>query len=504
MTESESTPTDLVAALHELRAENDALRARLDALVEEHEGSGPRPAPVEPRPDPDPEPATSRRHLLKLAGAGAAGAVGATLGAVILDAAPAAAGVGTMQYGTSNNPGSSETDLTGSALPYVVGIHGVDTSGNGTVVRIDDNTGFSGGTGVLFDGLDVFLSCRGDAVNVANSGTGGGVNSSVGSAGAGTAVSGFSFNGIGVYGSSVHGVAVQADITLSFNGAPAILATTAGHGGEAVSAAISNATNPSNGIDVTTAGTGSAFSAQITNGSNTAPAAFVSTPGTGYALWAQQLSGTDVAAIYGDSNLSGGPGVVGSTSGPGAPGVQGEAFDGPGVQGESASGPGVQGLITSASSNANAVEGITQGTGCGLFGQINNASSSQSAIIGLTNGTGAALSGVSSGSGAGVGALVFGGTGSALLASIVNGANTQPAVAAVTNGTGPALQGKGGTKARGAVLSGGPAQAQLTPSTASTHPTAGQAGDLFVDSALRLWFCTVGGTTATWKQVQMS
>ena len=36
------------------------------------------------------------------------------------------------------------------------------------------------------------------------------------------------------------------------------------------------------------------------------------------------------------------------------------------------------------------------------------------------------------------------------------------------------------------------------------QPSSGQAGDLFVDSATRLWFCTVTGTPATWKQVQLA
>ena len=44
----------------------------------------------------------------------------------------------------------------------------------------------------------------------------------------------------------------------------------------------------------------------------------------------------------------------------------------------------------------------------------------------------------------------------------------------------------------------------VVPGAGSTHPTSGEAGDLYVDKTLRLWFCTVGGTTATWKQVQLT
>jgi hypothetical protein len=49
---------------------------------------------------------------------------------------------------------------------------------------------------------------------------------------------------------------------------------------------------------------------------------------------------------------------------------------------------------------------------------------------------------------------------------------------------------------RGGQFSGMAAQVRLLPSTASTHPHSGKAGDLFVDASHRLWFCK--GRT-TWK-----
>jgi hypothetical protein len=51
---------------------------------------------------------------------------------------------------------------------------------------------------------------------------------------------------------------------------------------------------------------------------------------------------------------------------------------------------------------------------------------------------------------------------------------------------------------RGALFAGKAAQVKLKPSSAVTHPTSGQRGDLFVDASGRLWFCK-GGTT--WKQL---
>jgi hypothetical protein len=60
------------------------------------------------------------------------------------------------------------------------------------------------------------------------------------------------------------------------------------------------------------------------------------------------------------------------------------------------------------------------------------------------------------------------------------------------------------TTARGGQFSGGPAQI-LIPGTASTHPTSGKAGDLYLDSSSRVWLYTVTSTTtATWKQIQVA
>jgi len=55
-----------------------------------------------------------------------------------------------------------------------------------------------------------------------------------------------------------------------------------------------------------------------------------------------------------------------------------------------------------------------------------------------------------------------------------------------------------GPLGRGGVFAGKAAQVRLIASTASTHPSSGAAGDLFVDKSKRLWFCK-GGTS--WKQI---
>ncbi|MDX6206651.1 MAG: hypothetical protein QOF39_2708 [Frankiales bacterium] len=74
------------------------------------------------------------------------------------------------------------------------------------------------------------------------------------------------------------------------------------------------------------------------------------------------------------------------------------------------------------------------------------------------------------------------------------------------NNTGPGfgVVGVGGSQGRGAQFTGGVAQARLVPGRSSTHPVTGKTGDLYVDSAVRLWFCTrasAGSTAAVWKQI---
>ena len=73
-------------------------------------------------------------------------------------------------------------------------------------------------------------------------------------------------------------------------------------------------------------------------------------------------------------------------------------------------------------------------------------------------------------------------------------------VAAYSTGPAPAVYALAGAD-RGIVSVSKFAQIKLTPGSQTTHPKAGQAGDLFVDKSARLWFCKVGGATATWKQI---
>jgi hypothetical protein len=215
----------------------------------------------------------------------------------------------------------------------------------------------------------------------------------------------------------------------------------------------------------------------------------------------------NLAAVWGsDQSTNGGYAVYGfSGKGIGVGGVLGEGNSSDALSGTTGgTGNAVYGEIQNASSSASALYGLTVGAGIAVYGEIDNPASDADAIGGVTNGSGAAFGGLATGVGPAVEATTWG-TGTALLATISGKTNANAAVTASTNGTGAAVQGTAtGASGRGAVFSGKAAQAKLVPGTTASHPTSGQTGDLYVDASARLWFCTVGGTTATWKQVQVA
>ena len=90
----------------------------------------------------------------------------------------------------------------------------------------------------------------------------------------------------------------------------------------------------------------------------------------------------------------------------------------------------------------------------------------------------------------------------AVLGQINQASDSHPAVAGDTAGAGPGISGISAS-GRGGSFQGGNkgAAVRLVPASAASHPASGARGDLFVDHSGRLWFCTHGGTTATWKQL---
>jgi hypothetical protein len=133
-----------------------------------------------------------------------------------------------------------------------------------------------------------------------------------------------------------------------------------------------------------------------------------------------------------------------------------------GVVGSSKSAAGVRG----ASDSGVGVHGISNGN-YGVYGE----SPDNYAVVGLSS-TSAAVAGFTESSYAVLG----------------------------SSASGVGVLGQGGT-GRGGRFSGQKAQIRLDPSTAATHPTAGQVGDLFLDNAARLWLCVSAGNPATWRQI---
>jgi hypothetical protein len=155
-------------------------------------------------------------------------------------------------------------------------------------------------------------------------------------------------------------------------------------------------------------------------------------------------------------------------------GVYGEGATG--VAGHSTSNVGVSGISDAAAGYG--VYGHNTGNGYGVYG---TASAYGVYGEGATGVAGHSTSnvGVSGISDAATGYGVFGRGATGVHA---NGDNTGV--------YGVGLSGAG----RGGVFGGIAAPLQLLPASASTHPTSGFTGDLFVDSTARLWFCK-GGTT---------
>ena len=131
---------------------------------------------------------------------------------------------------------------------------------------------------------------------------------------------------------------------------------------------------------------------------------------------------------------------------------------------------GVEGRAIGSTNGFSGVYGVTIGTGNGVFGEAADARGANG-VLGIAKGNGNSVFGFKD---AGIpGDAVVGFT---------KGAGR--GVLAISSG------------GRGLVATGKTAQVQMTPGATATHPSSGQAGDFFVDSTKRLWFCK-GGTT--WK-----
>ncbi len=164
-------------------------------------------------------------------------------------------------------------------------------------------------------------------------------------------------------------------------------------------------------------------------------------------------------------NVSSGDGILATAESGTA--IFAKSTSGNSVQAISTQGKAITAIATNATGSAVSVQNLaTAGVSKGLEGQSH--SPSGQAILGLARNGGTGLAGASSA--------------------------TFPTVTPDVGVFGYADTGRGGE------FVGGAAQVRLVPSTATSHPSSGQAGDLFVDKSQRLWFC-LGGTE--WKRVQL-
>ena len=117
-----------------------------------------------------------------------------------------------------------------------------------------------------------------------------------------------------------------------------------------------------------------------------------------------------------------------------------------------------------------------------------NASGGTGVGVNATGATGVAAIGTATG----VSAAASGSAGVAVAATSISSTTaikatntgTGTAVHAINTGPGTCVQAES-TNGRGGSFAGKPAQIQLVPGTGATHPTAGKAGDLYVDKATR-------------------
>jgi hypothetical protein len=238
-------------------------------------------------------------------------------------------------------------------------------------------------------------------------------------------------------------------------------------------------------LDLVTKGGGYALMASATTHS-----AILATSDSEHGVEGRSQTSDGVRGLSGAADASGVLGI----SNVGGSGIKGLSPDGTGVFGSSASGSGVQGISSS---------------GRGVYGQ----SDSDLAVYGYNTSSGTAILGYGQ-DGSGVRGHTTGASTPAIVGHAysaaagvtgISGPGADPSLPADTGVVGianadPDSVGVRGisTSGRGGVFQGNLAQLRLKPSSAASHPARGQAGDLFLDHANRLWFCKAG---TNWRQL---
>lgn len=204
---------------------------------------------------------------------------------------------------------------------------------------------------------------------------------------------------------------------------------------------------------------------------------------TGIAGYSSSATGTG-SGVYGYSNSTAGYGVYGAGNGVSGIGVSGHGATGVSGMSMATGGYGMTGL----SNNGTGVGGggVTGVEGIGEVAGVSGSSDSGAGVKGHTK-YGTAVSGDSD-----LGTGVYGSSTQGL------GVSGRGGIAGVQGQGTIGVQGTGAD--RGGVFEGGTtgAAVQLVASSAATHPSSGNTGDLFVDASSKLWYC-YGGTN--WKQL---
>lgn len=344
----------------ELTAQIDVLTARLDALGEVPAGQGSRRGRRRAGPDVDARPSAplSRRGLVKLGGAAAAG-VGIAAVSSALRPVAANATTGSMQFGSTNNAGTSYTDLSSTNQFYTLGVY----TGSSGGAAIDAACG-AGAVAVRAwnRSSSSYLGVGAAAVQAISEGPARGVHAT-------------SLNGTGVYGVSTHYLGTGADYTAGVVGESKELSGVVG---------VSLQDLGVHGI--TTSGKAG--------------------------VYGETASGE--AGVHGKTQSAGGVGVFGDGV-YNAIGVYGHSGNSHGVQGVANEGVGVYGLALNPGGIGVQGIGASSHGVHGLVGSPATAPSSyaQAAVFGQAAGGLAALRGVAA-SGAGLNAVSTAGYGAAL------------------------------------------------------------------------------------------
>jgi len=211
---------------------------------------------------------------------------------------------------------------------------------------------------------------------------------------------------------------------------------------------------------------------------------------------AAALAGT-AAALLGRSSAAAaaaGDGLHVTTSGPGDA-IVGEATSpagGRGVVGTGVGGAGVSGI---ARGNAPAVRALAdRGSRGSALAVGTDERANQAPTIDVRQRGGGDAVDVHIDNAANSNRALFArtfGTGIAFVGAIANPRSTATATKGSTIGYGAGVEGQS-VYGVGGRFAGKTAQVHLVPAAASTHPESGEAGQLFVDKANRLWYCRGG------------